>query len=152
MGTLSSMSTPSKPSPALMPVADQQTLGIIQQAYASFKSGNVPAILASLSADVDWRLPAMAGVPVAGRRKGPAEVAQFFKLLNETLEFHVFEIDSFVAQGNKVVSIGHSSVTVRATGKKIEDEFVHVFTLANGRITNFQEYPDTAAIIAAHRK
>lgn len=41
---------------------------------------------------------------------------------------------------------------VHTTGSTYEDEWAHVFTVENGKITKFTEYHDTAAEAAAHRR
>ena len=46
-------------------------------------------------------------VPTAGERRGKASVGEFFKIVSEQVNFLRFEPKEFVAQGDKVVAIGH---------------------------------------------
>jgi ketosteroid isomerase-like protein len=61
----------------------------------------------------------------------------------------MFEPRDFVASQDKVVVLGAQRWKVKSTGITYEDEWAHVFTIENGRITKFQEYHDTAAEAAA---
>jgi len=61
-------------------MSSQENIRIVQKAYQGFVSGNIPAILASLDEGVDRFIPGPKQViPFAGKRRGPQEVAQFFR-------------------------------------------------------------------------
>jgi ketosteroid isomerase-like protein len=64
-------------------------------------------------------------------------------------DFEVFEPREFVAQGDKVITLGHYTAKVKATGRRFDSDFVMVFTLRNGKLTHFQEFLDTASLNAA---
>ncbi len=130
----------------------QENVKIVQQAYEDFKNGNIPALLESMADNVEWELPELEGVPIAGKRQGRDRVADFFATLSETQEVLNFEPTEFVAQGEKVVVLGDYTWRVKATGGQITSDWAHVFTVRNGRIERFQEYTDTAAIAAAYRQ
>ena len=42
---------------------------------------------------------------------------EFFKVLGESSEFEVFEPQEYIAQGDKVVVLGHERQRIRATGQ-----------------------------------
>jgi ketosteroid isomerase-like protein len=88
-------------------------------------------------------------VPTAGVRKGPDAVADFFRLLSESVAFTKFEPREFFAQGDKVVVLGFYSATSIATGRAFESEWVMVFTVKNGKVTEFKEFNDSAQLNAA---
>jgi ketosteroid isomerase-like protein len=50
------------------------------------------------------------------------------------------------------VALGHYAWQSKSTGREWESDFVHVFTVRDGRITRFQEYMNTAAIVDALRQ
>ena len=58
----------------------------------------------------------------------------------------------FVAQGDKVVSLGHYRWRVKSTGQEYSSDFAHVFTVSDGKITGFQEYTDTASAARAYQR
>ena len=61
-----------------------------------------------------------------------------------------FEPKEFLAHGDKVAVLGHYTWHVKATGRKFSSDFVHVFTVQNGKITNMHEYLDTHAAVQAY--
>jgi len=129
----------------------QENTKLVQQAYQLFKAGNVPALLDMLSDTVEWIFPDLKGVAVAGTRRGKKEVADFYTKLAETQETLSFEPREFVAQGDKVVALGHYSFRVKATGQQFESDWAEVFTIKNGKIAGFQEYANTAAAMVAYQ-
>jgi uncharacterized protein len=46
--------------------------------------------------------------------------------------------------GETVVALGRYGGTYKATGVKVDAQFVHVFKFRDGKIANFQQYTDTA--------
>src|SRR5688572_20418049 len=50
---------------------------------------------------------------------------------------------------HKVVALGHYTATT-PIGKKFDSDFAMVFTLRNGKVTEFQEFTDSAAVNAAY--
>lgn len=124
---------------------------VVQDAYAAFGRGDIPALLGYLTDDVSWQpvIGTSAQVPFSGRRKGKAAVADFFRIVAEAEDFQQFEPREFVAQGDKVVAIGHYKATSKSTRKSFEADFVMVFALRNGQVYDFREFTDSAAIDAS---
>jgi uncharacterized protein len=132
-------------------MSEQQNTQLVQQAYAAFKRGDINGVLNIMADDVVWFLPGPPDIiPVTGQRRGKNQVAQFFAKLSETQEPEEFEPKQFIAQGDTVVSLGHYRWKVKATGRRFESDFAHVFTIRNGKVTNFHEYFDTNAGVAAY--
>jgi uncharacterized protein len=130
----------------------KQNTAIAQQAYENFKTGNIQALLDQLSDDVTWQLPEIKGVPLAGKRTGRDDVRDFFATVARDQEVLEFEPLEAVAQGDKVVSLGHYKWRVKETGREFESDFVHVFTIRQGKIVAFREHFDSAVVAAAYQK
>ena len=130
----------------------EQNVAIVQQAYNNFKTGNIQGLLDLLSKDVTWQLPEVKGVPLAGKRTGSDEVGNFFATVARDQEVLEFEPLESVAQGDKVVSLGHYKWRVKETGREFESDFVHVFTIRGGKIVAFREHFDSAVVAAAYQK
>ena len=130
----------------------EQNKQLVTQAYESFKSGDIAALLGLLSDDVAWQLPETENVPFAGKRSGREQVAQFFQSLGESQDVLQFEPQELIADGDKVVSLGQYKWRVKATGREYGSDWAHVFTVRDGKITGFQEYMDTASAAAAYQK
>ena len=131
---------------------EKQNAETVQEAYNNFNTGNIQALLDQMSDNVTWELPEIEGVPLAGKRTGRDGVKEFFETLSRDQDVLEFEPIESLAQGDKVVSLGHYKWRVKGTGREYASNFVHVFTVRNGKITGFREHFDTAAVAAAYQK
>ncbi len=95
--------------------------------------------------------PEQADIPFGGRYHGHEQVAQFFATIRETVKAEQFEPQEFIAKGDKVVVLGHERIRVKSNGRTCETDWVHVFTLRNGKVVKIHVYSDTACIVAAFR-
>ena len=131
---------------------EQQNVRLVQEAYESFGRGDIQGMLNSLSEQVEWSTPKPEGVPFGGEYRGRDAVGRFFSELTQHEEITRFEPREFIAQGDRVVALGFYSSKVKATGRIAESQWVHLFTIRNGKVAKFQEFFDTAAALIAHRK
>jgi ketosteroid isomerase-like protein len=122
---------------------------VIESVYAAFRRGDIAAILASLTDDVQWTCEGPAVIPYSGARTGPAQVMGFFQGLSGNDEMKL-EVATFVEQGDIVASTGRFKGVVRSTGKPFDTFFGHFFTVRNGKIARFIDLTDTAALAEAH--
>lgn len=118
-----------------------RTESLLNGLTRSSKAVNIPTLLQSMSEDVTWQLPEIENVPFAGRRKGRGAVGEFFSLASLP-DARTFEEHEFIAQGDKVVVLGHYVCQVKANKRTIEGDFAHVFTVGGGQIAAFHEYMD----------
>lgn len=128
----------------------QANLKIVQDVLAAFVRGDIPAILNSLTDDVDWFIP---GPPdrlaFSGQRRGREQVVQFFMALDATIEFLKFEPRDYVAAGDKVVAFGHNEDRMKATNVFFENDWACLFVVRDGKIAKLRMYEDTAAFVMA---
>jgi Ketosteroid isomerase-related protein len=125
---------------------------IVQSAYEKFSGGDIEGLLEILSDNILWQVPEVENAPFTGTREGRSAVAQFFKQLSESETFTRFEPLEFIAQNDKVIVLGETAATVTATGRSFETPWVHVFTVLDGKVAEFQEFFDTAAATLAFQK
>jgi ketosteroid isomerase-like protein len=132
-------------------VQEAQNLGIVQSAHAAFGRGEIETLLTYLAEDIVWRGVYGAGphVPTAGESRGKPAVAEFFKQLAGNVVFSHFEPKDFIATGDKVVALGHYTATT-PINKGFDSDFAMVFTLRDGKVTQFQEFCDSAAVNEAY--
>lgn len=123
---------------------------VVREAYAAFGRADIQGVLDTLHDDVLWKPITGAGphVPTAGERRGKSSVAEFFRILAESTTFEQFEPREFVAQNDKVVALGHYRARTKGGGQ-FESDWTMVFTLRGGKIVQFQEFTDSAAVNAA---
>lgn len=124
----------------------------VKDLYAAFGRGDVATITAALTPDVVWQVNGRRqDHPILGRRVGPAQAADFFRVLAETIEIRTFTPQDFHAADGKVFVLGHYAYTARQTGRAGESGWIHVFTLRNGQVTAFLDFFDTAQLVEASR-
>jgi ketosteroid isomerase-like protein len=127
-----------------------QLTSVVQEAYAAFGRGDVPGILATLDDNVVWKAVygAAAYVPTAGERRGKAAVGEFFAIVGKTMQFERFEPREFIEQGNRVAVFGFYAAKT-STGRRLDSEWMMLFTFRNDKIAEFQEFTNTAMLNAA---
>lgn len=123
---------------------------IAKKAYEYFGSGDIAGLVSLFSDDIKWTTPKIENAVYSGSRQGKDALFEFFEKLAEDEEFSQFEPKEFIAGDDKVVVLGEFTATVKTTGNTYSAEWVHVNTFKDGKITEFQEFFDTADANKAH--
>ena len=127
-------------------------VSLVQSLYAAFGRGEIAPIIAALAPDVDWTVTGRRkDYPLLGNWKGPAGVQDFFKSVAEMQDFAAFAPREFCGVDDKVFVLGHYEAKIRKTGRFASSDWVHVFTIRNGKVTVFREFTDTAQFAEAYR-
>ena len=120
--------------------------------YAAFGRGDIPFILAHCDEAIFWRSNDASGlVPWGGTRQGRQAVPAFFDALAANLDFEIFDPRRYAADGDLVFVQGRTVATVKATGRRIDMQWVHLFTIDGDRVTRLEEFYDTADVTPALR-
>lgn len=127
----------------------ESNVDVVRRGYEAFGRGDIESLLALLDEQISWVTPGPAELATSGRRMGRQEVGAFFGTVNEVFDTQRFEPSEFIAQGDRVIVLGSETARVRANDATVELEWVHVFRLRGGKVVEFQEFSDTAAIVAA---
>lgn len=122
----------------------------VREVYAAFNRGDVEGALAPLAADVAWRVaPATPGGRTAYH--GPADVAEFFRRIDELSERHHIDLESVTDVGEHVAVVGRHRI-LRADGEVVTFRFIHTWTLRDGLVTAMNELVDSSALAAPARR
>ena len=121
---------------------------VIEEIYASFGRGDIPAILRHLAEDVEWEYAYRAApnpVPWLQPRREKTGVAEFFKSLQDNLDIHRFGVNALAEGANLVVGIIDIEMTVKRTGKRIaEHDEAHIWRFNDaGMVVRFRHCADT---------
>lgn len=130
-------------------MAEQENLEFVQQTYAAFGQGDIATVLNNLADDIVWESRYIPGVPLHGTFSGKDQIGSFFGKLGESLDVHEFVPQQFLAKDNTVVVLGYEQVTAKPTGNAYKNEWVHVWTLKDGKVAHVQASNNTAAAAAA---
>ena len=120
-------------------------LDVVQQGYAAFGRQDIPGLLKLVADEVDWKAICPASLPYSGLRRNPAEVGEFFAAISQVEEITVFEPKEFIESGEKVTVLGYLESFALDANQKYQTEWIHVFTVQNGKITRWRSFTDTAA-------
>ncbi|HRH87651.1 MAG TPA: nuclear transport factor 2 family protein [Rubrivivax sp.] len=118
----------------------------VQQIYAAFGRGDVPAILAQLAEDVEWEYATAPNpVPWLQPLKGRSEVPKFFEALFSNIEITRFEVNKIFGDDVTVVDLVTLDFSARATGRKVQEiDEVHIWHFnAAGQVQRFRHRADT---------
>jgi len=110
---------------------------IIRKAYEDFAEGDLPAILEAFDTSITWHVPGHS--PLSGDYQGHDEIIGFFKRTGALCDgIFAIEIHHVLAEEDVVVAL----VTVKAqrNGRSAAFPEVHVWRLANGKVTEFREF------------
>jgi ketosteroid isomerase-like protein len=131
-------------------MSEKDNIALIRKLYDAFAKGDVKTILDNLTPDVEWIMEGPKVIPYAGRFVGPGQVVKFFEGIGGTQDGCKLTTDDYIAQGDKVVTVGRYAATVKATGRKIDCAVAHVFTFRNGKIAKLVDFIDTAQTAEAY--
>ena len=87
---------------------------VISDLYAAFGRGDIPAILAMIDEDIDWRAPE--NLPHGGSFHGREAVGRFFQGIGEHWEDLQLDLEGIVSSGDRVIALACIHGRLRATG------------------------------------
>ena len=129
-------------------MTEQDNIQIAQAGYAAFVRGDIVGVLSFYQPDAEFISNGPAGVaPWVGTYKGHDEMMQFFARLAENFEYESYTPEEYIAQGNKIAVVVRSVGTYKPTGKRIESNAVHVWTMQDGKIARFEIFDDNSTML-----
>lgn len=127
-------------------------LEVIEGLYRNFSAGNVAGVVDAMHEAVVWN--EAENFPYADRNPyvGPQAVVEgvFMRCLGDYDDFAV-TISNLYDAGEHIIASGRYSGVNKATGKTMNPQLVHIWTLADGKIVKFQQHVDTLAVHHAAR-
>jgi hypothetical protein len=121
----------------------------VQELYAAFGRGDVPAILTRLADDVVWEFESSPADSLGGIRHGKAETTGFFQAIGADHVNPQLTIAEYVASGDTVMTLGRYTATMKAPGKKWDTPIAHYWKFRDGKIIRYVGFSNTAAVVDA---
>ncbi len=124
---------------------NDKNIDIVQTIYADFAKGDVPAVLQKFDPKIEWReaenFPYTDGDPFIG----PQAVLEgvFARLGAEWEYWNLTEQKYYEAKSGEIIVTGRYKAKNKTTGKIINTQFVHMWSLEDGLVTKFQQFADT---------
>jgi ketosteroid isomerase-like protein len=126
---------------------------VVEQFYSAVAAGDLPTALAILGERVEWN--EAPGMPYRDERpyRGATEVAErVLGPINADVAALTLEIRELLELGRDVAVIGRYAGKARASGRQVDQAFVHVWTLdADGGVERFRQHTDTERFAGALR-
>jgi ketosteroid isomerase-like protein len=123
---------------------------IVKGIYAAFAKGDVPTVLGTFDPAIVWNEAEgyrfAAGNPYLGPR---VVLENVFMPLVTQVDGFVVTPSNVIDDGESVAVEGRYTGTVKATGARLDAQFVHVYQLRDGKVVRFQQYTDTAQWVRA---
>jgi ketosteroid isomerase-like protein len=121
----------------------------VRRFYDALGRGDVPSVLSLLDRQVEWteaeRFPYYGGT-----WHGPQAVLDKVLVpLSGDWDGFSATAHEFVADGDRVVSLGTYSGTFKKTGRSLSAAFAHVWTVRGDKLVRFDMHTDTAKVLEA---
>ncbi len=122
----------------------------VYDVYVASKGQNIDLLLSYLGEDTRWSSIGSNGVAKFLRdHHGPDDVRAYFRDLYQDWEMERYDVTEYVAQDDRVIVLGEVAFRHKLTGRHVETKKADIWRLEGGRIMEFFEFFDTAAIEAA---
>lgn len=128
----------------------QERVEVVRGMYAAFGSGDMPAVIAALDPQVEWREAENFIYADGNPYIGPSAVLEgvFMRIGNEWEGF-VVSPEEVLDAGDTVIGQGYYSGVYKKTGERVRAQFAHFFTFREEKVVKFQQYTDTAQFLRA---
>jgi ketosteroid isomerase-like protein len=135
-------------------VMSDQNVRVIQSIYAAFAKGDVAAVLSHVADATRWDFDVSAESPVPWHTPvtSKGDVPTFLAAFVENVQLAAFEPTYFIHSGDDVVAHIRIAYTVRRTGKKVDMDQLHWWTLLERKVVRLRHFEDTAAVMDAYRR
>ncbi|WP_026375357.1 nuclear transport factor 2 family protein [Aestuariibacter salexigens] len=122
-------------------------LEIIKNLYASFAAGDVEGVLAAMRDDIVWNEAENFPYADSNPYVGPQAVLEgvFARCIGEWDGFAA-NMTTFFDAGDHIIATGRYAGQHKISGKSMQPQAVHIWTLKDGEITHFQQHIDTLAV------
>jgi ketosteroid isomerase-like protein len=134
-----------KPKDSIM----NNAIEIVRGFYDALGRGDVSGALASLHEKLEWteaeRFPYYSGTWHSAKEV----LDKLLVPLSRDWDAFSAKPHDFIAEGDRVVSLGVYSGKSRVTGKSMTSPFAHVWTVRDGKLAKFNMYTDTAKVLEA---
>src|SRR5262245_18232591 len=124
----------------------QRDVEKVEEIYGAYDKRDTAALTMLMAKDVE--IVQSSELPWGGIHLGQAGLSRFLGSLAEHLDSRV-EIERLIDAGDRIVAVGRTFGTARATRLEFDVPFVHVWTFHEGQVARFEAYIDNATMLTA---
>lgn len=131
---------------------DHSPREVVEGIYQAFAEGNAEAFAGMLHPEIVWNEAENNTYADMNPYTGPESVMEgvIGRVLGDWENFTVTP-EEFITEGDRVVMLGRYTATYQSSGKPIDAQVVHVWTVQDGQAITFQQYVDTLQLAEAER-
>lgn len=135
------------------PLLNADNITVVSDLYTNFGKGDVPAVLAALDAKVEWNEAEGNALADGNPYIGPDAVLKgvFERVIAAYENFTLNDIKLHNMENEQVLATLRYKGKVKATGKSINAQAAHLWTLKDGKVIAFQQYVDTKQLHETER-
>jgi ketosteroid isomerase-like protein len=138
----------------LNPLPSSDNVAVVDGLYNSFATGDVPSVLGLMDANIVWN--EAENFPYSDQNPyvGPEAILNgvFARIGAEWEYWNLTDIQLHDMSNNMVLATLRYKAKHRTTGKMLDSQTAHLWTLKDGKITAFQQFTDTKQAAAAVAK
>ncbi len=120
--------------------------------YQAYGEGDMNALKNTLSENIIWIYHGTKEIEHAEEYKGKSGVEKFFDNVNAHIEYLDFQPNQFIAEDDKVMVLGNEKQKINRNSEILEQEWVQIYTVENGLITQMEEFSNTSHAVKIHMR
>ena len=122
---------------------------VVQDWYSAMQSGDLEALLQAFSPDIVWYQAEGHPYQPSGEPWVGPEAVRDRLLFRVATEWDGFTVDvrDIRQAGEEVIVEGRYTGTFKATGRELDSQFCHVWSVKDGKLARFRQYMDTAQLL-----
>jgi len=134
-------------------MSDGTDFAVVKEFYDSFVRGDIDAVIATLSEDLDWRESENFLLGDRNPYLSPAAVVEgvFSRIAREFKDYEAGPTE-LIDAGDVVVAVGRSKGVMASTGKPFDAQYMHVVRVSGGKIVSFHQLIDTLEVWRSQQK
>lgn len=134
-------------------LSDSNNVNVINSIYEAFSKGDIEGVVANFDSKILWNEAEGNAYADGNPYIGPDAVVKdvFSRVGTEWENFRLVDINLLEMTNNQVLATLRYNGTYKATGKKIDAQVAHLWTLSNGKAKAFQQYVDTKQLADASK-
>jgi ketosteroid isomerase-like protein len=123
---------------------------VVQDWYSAMQAGDLESLLQAFSPDIVWYQAEGHPYQRGGEPWVGPDAVRDRLLSRVAIEWDGFNVDvrDIREAGEEVVVEGRYTGTFKATGKKLDSQFCHVWRVKDGKLARFRQYMDTAQLLS----
>jgi len=133
----------------------EDNVALMRSLYEAYSRRDPAPLFENLSEAVQFHFVAHPDhFTFAGSHTGKDGVQRALELIAQEYDWLVYQARDFIAEGDRVVALTDGVIQHRASGKELPMRMVDIIRIEDGRIVEFTEFFDSAAMLAndmAHR-